>query len=354
MNHNLSPGWPARRSAISAQLLTQFGLDQGLSLARCLQGTGLDLPLLGNPGAEIAAEQELRLIRNLVHNLGHLPGIGLKAGMRYHLNTYGIWGFALLSSPTFRSAAQLGLRYLDLTYAFHAVRLEEIGDEAHLILDERDLAEDLRTFIIERDSAGILSLQRDLSNLSVPLLRASFRGAAPSDLTTHKDVLGLEPTFNAAENRIVFARSLLDQALPGANPHVALNCEQQCQALLAKRQVRGGLSGRIRDRLLSSPGQLPDMEQLADELHMTSRTLRRRLDAEGTRFRLLQEEVRLALAEELLAIGGLTLEEIAERLGYGETSNFIHAFRRWKGMTPGQYRIRQPAGTAAEEQCRWV
>jgi AraC-like DNA-binding protein len=96
------------------------------------------------------------------------------------------------------------------------------------------------------------------------------------------------------------------------------------------------------------------MEQLADELHMTSRTLRRRLDAEGTRFRLLQEEVRLALAEELLVIGGLTLEEIAERLGYGETSNFIHAFRRWKGVTPGQYRIRQPAGAAAEEQGRWV
>lgn len=348
--------WPTRRSAISAQLLTQFGLDHGLSLGACLKGTELNIGLLGDLGAEIDAEQELRLIRNLVQHLGHLPGIGLKAGLRYHLNTYGIWGFALLSSPTFRSAAQLGLRYLDLTYAFHGMRLEEADEHAHLILDERGIPEDLRDFIAQRDAAGILSIQRGLTATRLPLLSVSFSGPAPSDLDTHHELLGLTPTFNAPHNRISFARSLLDQPLPDANPQVAQHCESQCQALLAKRRVRAGLAGRIRDRLLSHPGQLPDMQQLAGELHMTSRTLRRRLEEEGTGFRQLQEEVRQALAEELLAIGGLTLEEIAERLSYGEVSNFIHAFKRWKGLTPGQYRLQQVSeqtGVASSgRQCR--
>ena len=54
-------------------------------------------------------------------------------------------------------------------------------------------------------------------------------------------------------------------------------------------------------------------------------------------FRQLLDEVRQALAEELLATGGLTLEEIAERLGYGEVSNFIHAFKRWKGVAPRRF-----------------
>ncbi|WP_256657366.1 AraC family transcriptional regulator [Pseudomonas sp. 2FE] len=341
MSNNPQTTWPPRRSAISVQLLTQFGLDQGLALERCLAGTGLDLALLADPGAEIDAEQELSLIRNLVVALGHLPGIGLKAGLRYHLNTYGIWGFALLSSPTFRSAAQLGLRYLDLTYAFHGMRLEEIGDEAHLLLDERKVPDDLRSFILERDAAGMMSIQRDLTNIRLPLKRASFRIPAPSDLTPYQELFGLTPSFDATDNRIVFARDLLDRPLPGANPQVALHCEQQCNALLAKRRVRAGLSGRIRNRLLAQPGQLPAMEQLASELHMTSRTLRRRLEEEGSSFRHLQEEVRQALAEELLATGGLTLEEIAERLGYGEVSNFIHAFKRWKGVTPRQYRTQQ-------------
>ncbi|MGX8847036.1 helix-turn-helix transcriptional regulator, partial [Pseudomonas aeruginosa] len=90
-----------------------------------------------------------------------------------------------------------------------------------------------------------------------------------------------------------------------------------------------------------TPGHLPDMQTLAMELHLTVRTLRRRLDDEGSSYRLLLDEVRQALAEELLATGAIRLEEIAERLGYGEVSNFIHAFRRWKGMTPRQYRQRR-------------
>ena len=79
------------------------------------------------------------------------------------------------------------------------------------------------------------------------------------------------------------------------------------------------------------------MEQVASRLGMSSRTLRRRLDEEGSHFRQLLDEVRQALAEELLATGGLTLEEIAERLGYGEVSNFIHSFKRWKGVAPRRF-----------------
>lgn len=277
-----TPPWSPRRSAISAHLLIQFGIDRGLGLEQCLAGSGLDIRLLGDPSGEIDAAQELSVVRNLVRHLGDACAPGLAAGLRYHLNAYGIWGFALLSSPTFLSAAQLGLRYLDLTFAFHGIRLEVHGDEAHLVLDDAGIPEDLRIFLLERDAGGVLRIQRDLTG--------------------------------------------------------------QCRALLARRQVRGGLAGRIRDRLLRTPGHLPDMQTLAMELHLTVRTLRRRLDDEGSSYRLLLDEVRQALAEELLATGAIRLEEIAERLGYGEVSNFIHAFRRWKGMTPRQYRQRRRLG----------
>ena len=339
MANNPTLTWPAKRSAISVQLLTQFALDQGLGLDACLAGTGLDLSVLADPGAEIDAAQELLLIGNLVAALGHIPGIGLKAGSRYQLNTYGIWGFAMLSSATFRGAAHLGLRYLDLTYAFHGMCLEEIDDQAHFLLDQRNVPVELRHFILERDLAGMLNIQRELTSAPIPLIAVYLTLPTPADSHLYRELLGLEPIFNAAENRLVFASALLDRPLPGANPQVMQHCEQQCQALLAKRRVRAGLSGRIRDRLLAQPGRLPDMEQLANELHMTTRTLRRRLLEENSSYRQLLEEVRQALAEELLATGALTLEEIAERLGYGEVSNFMHAFKRWKGVTPRQYRM---------------
>ncbi|PXB74608.1 AraC family transcriptional regulator, partial [Pseudomonas aeruginosa] len=276
-----TPPWSPRRSAISAHLLIQFGIDRGLGLEQCLAGSGLDIRLLGDPSGEIDAAQELSVVRNLVRHLGDACAPGLAAGLRYHLNAYGIWGFALLSSPTFLSAAQLGLRYLDLTFAFHGIRLEVHDDEAHLVLDDAGIPEDLRIFLLERDAGGVLRIQRDLTGQRLPILRAGFRRPPPADPAPYVRELGLCPAFGQADNRVVFERRFLDLPLPGANPEVARACEEQCRALLARRQVRGGLAGRIRDRLLRTPGHLPDMQTLAMELHLTVRTLRRRLDDEG-------------------------------------------------------------------------
>lgn len=328
---------PVRRSAISVQLLTQFGLDHGLPLDACLHATGLSWQILGEPGAEVDAEQELQLVRNLVRHLGQRPGIGLLAGRRYPLNVYGIWSFALLSSRTGREAAHLGLRYLDLTYAFHGMRLEEYAEETHLLFDDSGVPEDLRSFLLERDLAGMLCVQRVLTNQSNVLKRLDLRLAEPADVSLYQQELGFLPHFAQADNRLVIDNHWLDRPLPGANPQMVAQCEAQCQELLDKRRHRAGLAGQIRTLLLSRPGHLPSMEQMATSLHMSSRTLRRRLESEGSSFRQLLEEVRQALAEELLATGGLTLEEIAERLGYGEVSNFIHAFKRWKGVAPRQF-----------------
>ena len=65
------------------------------------------------------------MIANLLRALGDPPGLGLEAGIRYHLTTYGIWGFAMISSPTWRSAIDIGLRYLDLTFAFTRIQARD-------------------------------------------------------------------------------------------------------------------------------------------------------------------------------------------------------------------------------------
>jgi AraC-like DNA-binding protein len=71
---------------------------------------------------------------------------------------------------------------------------------------------------------------------------------------------------------------------------------------------------------------------------VTARTLRRRLDDEGTSYRELVEEVRQTLAQELLKTAGMKMEEVAERLGYSDATSFAHAFRRWKGRSPSELR----------------
>lgn len=286
----------------------------------------------------VEADQELQLIRNLVEALDHIPGIGLQAGLRYRLATYGIWGFAMLSSPTLRSALEIAVRYVDLSFPFADFHVELCGEEIVITVADHALPEDVRAFIVDRDCASMASVEHDLINATLPVLSATFRRPPPADLEPYRAVFGITPSFDAGENRIVKdASRYLDLPLPGGNIEVARQCEKACQALLATPNAHTGVAANVRDRLAARLGRSQGMEELAAELHMTSRTLRRRLETEGTSFRQLQEEVRHSLAEELLA-AGMTLELIAERLGYGDVSNFIRACKRWKGMTPHRYR----------------
>jgi AraC-like DNA-binding protein len=88
------------------------------------------------------------------------------------------------------------------------------------------------------------------------------------------------------------------------------------------------------------------MGEVAAVLCMSERTLRRRLHKEGTTFAALCDEIRRSTAEQLLSCSRLPIEHIAGRLGYAEPASFIHAFKRWKGRTPGAYRSALVAGHA--------
>ncbi len=133
-------------------------------------------------------------------------------------------------------------------------------------------------------------------------------------------------------------RQLLDEPLPQADEHTLAVCIAQCEQILARRNDRQGYSALVRSQLLSSPGDMPGLDEVATSLHLHSRTLRRRLTEEGTSFRALTNEVRAALATELLGQVGLSVEEVAHRLGYAETAAFNHAFTRWFGLAPADYR----------------
>src|SRR6202000_2661164 len=109
------------------------------SAESCLARTGLREEVLRATNVQVSAKQELTVIGNLVDALGDPPGLGIEAGVRYHLTTYGIWGFALISSPSWRSAIEVGLRHIDLTFAFCRFSAREDGDRMHLVLDTPDI-----------------------------------------------------------------------------------------------------------------------------------------------------------------------------------------------------------------------
>ncbi|PTQ89012.1 AraC family transcriptional regulator [Agitococcus lubricus] len=331
--------WPEQRSINSIRVLVELGQEQGMLLRDCLAGTQLSAYQLQNSQTQVSAHQELTVVDNLIgHLLPKTPHLGLLAGQKYKLNTFGIWGFALISSPTLRDALNLGIRYVDLTFAFNQVRLEEDERYVSIILDGEAIPSPYRRFLVERDMASIMTMFHDLLNIKAPLTQLHFQAPAPTHILPYEAYFGICPQFNQANNRIVFERHFLQLAIPHRNANTALISEFQCRELLARREQRLGIAGRVRDLLIMQPHNPPSMEDVAQQLCMSSRTLRRHLQADGVSYRLLLDEVRMALAEELLTLEHITSEEIAIRLGYSEVSNFLHAFKRCKQMTPRTFK----------------
>lgn len=333
--------WDFPRGSAGTSLLVRFGTDRGVPRPDLLAGSGLTEERLADPGQEVEARQELQVVRNLA---AALPDAGVAAGREYHATTFGMLGFAFISSSTMREAVAVALRYYDLSFAF-SIPDVTVGDgQVRLVLDDRLLPRDVARFLVERDLAAIHTVIDELLPTGVPLTGLEFRFPEPAAGDQYEATFGMRPRFGRPANVATFDAAYLDEPLPLANAHTVAMCEAQCRELVARRRARTGTAHDVRE-LLTRIGALgTPMAAVAGELNLSIRTLRRRLDDEGTSFRALLDEVRETLAEELLTKGAVPVEDVAVRLGYAEASSFIHAFKRWKGVTPIAF-VRQRTGT---------
>ncbi len=320
-------------------LMVRLAEERGVPAERLLDGLPLTPESLRNPATEVTATQEVTMVRNLLAAVPDEPGIGLVTGQRYHLTTYGIWGFALISSTTLREAAELAIRFIDLTYALCDFSLEITDTELRILLDASDVPHDVRLYALERDATAVRVVGTELVGIPVPVSRLELTHEAPPWADEYAQVFGIEPVFGAERNMAVVDLAVAEQPLPQADELAAAGAVAACRELLERRQARTGLSGQVRDLLLGDPSAMPSISEVAGRLHLSERSLRRRLDDEGTSYRGLVDEVREQLATELLVTGRLPVEAVARRLGYAETASFTHAFRRWKGCSPRAYRL---------------
>lgn len=328
-----------QRSVISMRLMAELGMELGIAMPDILRHTGLSQSELLQPDRLVSRQQELQLIDNLVAQAAGQPALGIKAGQKYHFTAFGALGFAVVSSRNIRSAIDVGLQYFNLTFAFSRFVVSDTANETQVLLvTDDDVPQHLAAFIVERDMAALITVARDLYDLQPMLLGIRLSQPCPEQAQIYSHFFRVLPEFAAANNMAVFDRSKLEQPLPQANELACMTAMAQCHQLLESRKVRCGLADKVRQHLVNTSADMPSMEEVAAGLCMTSRTLRRHLQAEGISFAVLRDEVRLSLADELLAASQLSIEQIATRLGYAESTSFINAFKRWRGVTPYVFR----------------
>lgn len=312
----------------------------GMTTTTCLAATGLDATDLHDEHALIWAHQEFAVIRNILARLGGRPGLGSDIGAYSTIGRTGVIGFMMLAGPTVREAIERAIPYLALspTHLRFSLQVEAAGAHAYAVAADDEIPPDVRAFVVERDLAGLATAFRG-AQIDLELSRIETTlGPESAAILAEAWELGPDAVLpDCPTNRLVIPRERLDARLPQADENTARLFEQQCREVLAARVARVGVAGQVRSRLQHQRDEWPLMADVAADLHLDVRTLRRRLTAEDTSFRRLLDEVRHSRALELLALD-VPVAEVSRELGYSETATFTRSFTRWEGVPPSRVR----------------
>lgn len=328
------------RPSTSLRLLCDEAAKHGIFAFACLAGTPVTVADLDDPKAVHSTADEIRAIENLVRLAPENIGLGFAVGRSTHVNAFGVWGFAILTSPTLRSAIETAIRFATLSFLIAEMTLREDGDQARLEFDTTGIPAPAHRYIIERHTVIAVPFIRDL--LQKPHLREFEAHLIEHDADYPMKMAAftaLPIKMGQGANALAFSSAYLDAPLPKSDPVSLQFCLDQCKAIL--EQQSGALpkwSQQVRDAIVDNIGTEHQIDDVASRLAITERTLRRRLTDEGTSFRKLYTDTRLAIAHELLSSVGLNVETVSWRVGYAEPASFARAFVKKYGKTPGEVR----------------
>ncbi|GAC1377535.1 MAG: hypothetical protein NVS3B3_18970 [Aquirhabdus sp.] len=150
-------------------------------------------------------------------------------------------------------------------------------------------------------------------------------------------------SFDQPKNTIIFDAKDLDLPLMMSDPVALRLSEEQCKRELQQLLDNRSFSQIVREILLDETVPFGSLEEVAAQLHMTPRTLQRYLSRESLTFNELVTSLRKEKAQQLLAQNKLSMQAIAEALGYAEPTNFSRAFKTWTHESPREYQQRMAA-----------
>ncbi|MCO5132228.1 MAG: AraC family transcriptional regulator [Xanthobacteraceae bacterium] len=314
--------------------------EEGIPAEQALTGIALSAEQLRTSATKVSTAQILQSCRNAVR-LSANPDFAYRASSRYCVSTYGMYGFAALSSPNFRETIAFAVTYHRLATPLMQVAFREEGGAATWTLTPLplpDIDAPLYAFIVKLHMGVLLSLHRRLLGAAFKPARVAYTRGQADDGAAATAFFDCPVVHGEAENRFVFDAAWLDRQPDFGNAFVYTELRQLCAGLLKEFELGTGVAGQVRKLILANLSRPVGFERVAEALNMSGRSLRRRLQEEGTSFGQLVDELRGQVAIKYVHDTDLSVEDIAFALGFSDASSFRHAFRRWTNAAPNEYR----------------
>lgn len=322
-----------------ADILCQLAEEKGVVRTNLLRAAEIRPAMLGHPDNFITVDQFSALCREALER-SREPALGLEYGKRLKFTTHGSLSQAAISCDNIGQALTVLIKYFRIRFVYMNLTFYTEGEDAVLQLDIAHGLDDLYRFNVEVVLASLMDVNLLLFGrrlLNGGSCRLNY--PEPDHARAYQALFGSQVCFDAGANQLRFRKAFLALPISLSNPVARRVAEAQCQEEMRSLEAAGSVSGRVY-RLLESvrDGRLPGIDDVATQLGVSPRTLRRQLTSEGLKFQGILDDIRHQRALELLRRTDLGIDEIADRLGYSDPSNFGRAFRKWEGLSPSAWR----------------
>ncbi|QSX78653.1 AraC family transcriptional regulator [Agrilutibacter solisilvae] len=285
----------------------------------------------------LSYRQASQIIRRALRSLPG-QGHGLALGARQDIGSFGLLGLAMLTAPDFEQALRLAIRYAPITGAMVELSVEDVPEGLAVVATTRDHDRELEPFLCEELFVSSLGLCRGLLGPGFRPRVLELAYPPPEYADRYAAAFECEVRFHGRGHRVVIDRAWLSTPMPAHNAATARQvlalCDGQMPSAGAHSEIAVLVERLLRTRLADNP-RLVD---IAAELHLTERTLRRQLQAAQTSFTAIHDRVRSESARRLLGEARLNIAQVGVAVGFRDAREFRRAFKRWTGVAPQSLR----------------
>lgn len=319
--------------------IIDLAIKNRINVEKIFATAKVDPAIIGNSGAFLTFEQILRLF-NAAYQAMNDPAFGLRLGESVQYHSLDLLGQLVATSRNLQEALDELFQFKDLVTPFTSFGLE-FRDRVALLTYSIDTSVIKKNLALHHDliAATVVSIGSALTEGGLRLKEIRFSHSRPDYAEEYARVFNAPVHFDCLRNEIQVDREQLTEPLLTSYPEYHSRMQALAREKLRSLEMGQSLEAKIANFVSKNLGvRATQLEDVADHFNMTPRTLQRKLKQEGTSFVAVRDRCRHARALRDLGDPSVEIESLAEILGFSDTSNFYHAFKRWEGMSPGSYR----------------
>ena len=324
-------------SAVATLALLECLADYGVDKEIITQKTGIDSVIMDDPDIRIPLRQYLDLWKLTVETTGD-PSLAIHLRDKYGQKITHFVIHIIINSNTVIEALDNWKRYFNLICEVNVVEYE-IGENLEIIHSIAS-PEYQNIWMPEHSLSSIMKYGKHFLGQHFSPLKVLFQHAGPGNQGSYQKVFNCPVLFNQPKNAIVLPLQVLDYKVDRSDPHLQAYLKKQAEEIIQNRSQDHSTINRVQEIILAhiGSGRL-DADFVSGLMGLSRSAVHRKLKQEGTTFNKLLQETRQLLAGSYLNLG-MNSAQIAFLLGYAEPSSFQHAFKRWTGLNPGEFRKR--------------